>query len=165
MRSDAQSFSPRSRRAWYELKGMEFYVYSRRALEAARPHEVPHLVISITSAKDDVARIVTAAPCVAVVRLAFVDREESSEGILESELFSDEHAREVWRHVEEHLPNLERIVVHCDAGYSRSPAVAAALARVLLGDDAQFFGPRYSPNPRVYRLMLANAPRRSLRRP
>jgi hypothetical protein len=28
---------------------MDFYVYSRYALDAARPHEVPHVIISITS--------------------------------------------------------------------------------------------------------------------
>lgn len=36
---------------------------------------------------------------------------------------------------------------------SRSPGVAAALARVLCGDDADFFA-RYKPNTRVYRLLL-----------
>jgi hypothetical protein len=36
---------------------MDLYVYSRHALEAARPHEVPHIVIAIMSAADDVARL------------------------------------------------------------------------------------------------------------
>ena len=37
---------------------------------------------------------------------------------------------------------------------SRSPAVAAALLRVLEGDDATLFGGRYRPNMRVYRMLL-----------
>jgi hypothetical protein len=37
---------------------------------------------------------------------------------------------------------------------SRSPAVAAALSKVLTGDDAAFFGGRYRPNMRVYRTLL-----------
>jgi predicted protein tyrosine phosphatase len=53
---------------------------------------------------------------------------------------------------------IERIVVHCDAGASRSPAVGAALARVLNGDDAEFFAGRYRPNMRVYRMMLNAQP-------
>jgi predicted protein tyrosine phosphatase len=48
--------------------------------------------------------------------------------------------------------------VHCDAGVSRSPAVAAALARVLKGDDAEYFAGRYRPNTRVYRMLLEHAP-------
>jgi hypothetical protein len=36
---------------------MDLFVYSRHALDAARPHEVPHIIISITSSPDDVARL------------------------------------------------------------------------------------------------------------
>lgn len=45
------------------------------------------------------------------------------------------------------------MVLHCDAGMSRSPGVAAALSKVLVGDDSQFFK-RYRPNMRVYRTLL-----------
>jgi hypothetical protein len=38
-------------------------------------------------------------------------------------------------------------------GYSRSPGVAAALARILGDDDAMFFE-QYLPNARVYRTLL-----------
>lgn len=48
---------------------------------------------------------------------------------------------------------IERIILHCDAGVSRSPGVAAALSKSLLGDDAEFFR-RYRPNMRVYRTLL-----------
>ena len=36
---------------------------------------------------------------------------------------------------------------------SRSPGLAAALARVLRGDDADFLV-RHKPNTRVYRILL-----------
>ena len=58
----------------------------------------------------------------------------------------------------EHRAKVERSIVHCDAGKSRSPGVAAALARVLDGDDASYFGGRYTPNARVYRTLLEVAP-------
>lgn len=46
------------------------------------------------------------------------------------------------------------IFVHCDAGLSRSPAVAAALTRTLLGqDDAHWFKAK-TPNMLVYRTLL-----------
>ena len=46
-----------------------------------------------------------------------------------------------------------RVVLHCDAGMSRSPGLAAALSKVLVGDDTEFFK-RYRPNMRVYRTLL-----------
>jgi predicted protein tyrosine phosphatase len=133
---------------------MEIYVYSRQALEAAAPHEVPHIVISITSSPGDQARLRNNGARLGVLRLSFPDVEVASELHPEGELFSREHAAQVWRFVEEHRSKMERIIVHCDAGKSRSPAVAAALARILDGDDAAYFGGRYVPNMRVYRLLL-----------
>jgi protein-tyrosine phosphatase len=58
----------------------------------------------------------------------------------------------------EHRAEIERIIVHCDAGVSRSAAVGAALARAFSGDDAEFFAGRYRPNVRVYRTLLETAP-------
>lgn len=41
------------------------------------------------------------------------------------------------------------------AGYSRSPAVAAAIAKAFGVDDEEYFsGGRYCPNRHVYRTML-----------
>jgi len=137
---------------------VELYVYSRRALEAARPHEVPHVVISITSSPEDVARLRTREPCRGVLRLSFPDADAPSEIFAEGDLFSPTMAVQIWDFVLHHMADIERIVVHCDAGMSRSPAVAAALARVLVGDDAEYFGGRYRPNMRVYRMVLEAAP-------
>ena len=129
-------------------------MYSRYALDAARPHEVPHIVISITSSPDDVARLRANKMCRGVLRLSFPDADTPSDQHAEESLFSREHAMQVWTFVQRHLPEIERIVVHCDAGVSRSPAVAAALSKVLNGDDAEFFGGRYRPNMRVYSTLL-----------
>jgi predicted protein tyrosine phosphatase len=137
---------------------MELFVYSRHAVEAVRPHEVPHAIVSITSGAADVARLRINDQCLGVLRLSFPDAEEPSEAFPEAALFSSEHARQIWDFVLRHRETVERIVVHCDAGISRSPAVAAAIARTLNGDDAEFFGGRYSPNMRVYRLLLGSAP-------
>lgn len=52
---------------------------------------------------------------------------------------------------------LTLFVIHCDAGYSRSPAVAAALALALNGrgaDDEFFVKGNYCPNMHVYNTML-----------
>ncbi|MEA2746105.1 MAG: hypothetical protein QOI41_248 [Myxococcales bacterium] len=129
-------------------------MYSRSALDAGRPHEVPHILISITSSADDVARVRNNSACLGILRLSFADAETASDRYAERDLFSREHATKIWSFVLQHRLDVERIVVHCDAGVSRSPAVGAALARVFNGSDAEFFAGRYRPNMRVYRMLL-----------
>jgi predicted protein tyrosine phosphatase len=138
---------------------MEILVYSRRAIEATPPHEVPHIIISITSVATDRATLRVNEHTLGVLRLAFPDYETPSLAFPEAELFSEPQARSIWDFVLEHRRSAERIVVHCEAGISRSSAVAAALRRVLGGgDEAEFFSGRYVPNQRVYRMLLAVAP-------
>jgi predicted protein tyrosine phosphatase len=137
---------------------MMIFVYSREAVEVVRPHEVPHVIISITSHTDDVARLPINEMCRGVLRLSFPDAEAPSELYAEANLFSEEHATTIWTFTQGHLSEIGRMIVHCDAGVSRSAAVAAALARVLNDDDSEFFGGRYRPNMRVYRLLLGARP-------
>ncbi len=129
---------------------MQFAIYSRGAIEAVPPHDVPHVIISITTTEGDLARLPTCDQCRGVLRLVFADVEEPRNGVV---VFGLEHARAVWEFVDQHRTEIERVVVHCDAGLSRSPAVAAAISRCLDGDDAEFFA-RYRPNMRVYRTLL-----------
>jgi predicted protein tyrosine phosphatase len=139
---------------------MVLFVYSRAGLEAGRPHEVPHAIISITSHAGDVAHLRPNATCRGILRLSFVDAEAPSDQHTEASLFSSEQADLIWSFVSRHLPDVERVIVHCDAGMSRSPAVAAAISKALTGDDAEFFAGRYRPNMRVYRFMLEAYARR-----
>lgn len=131
---------------------MEIFVYSRGAIERLAPHDVPHVIISITTTADDVARLPSGDQCKGVLRLAFLDadapRSDDATG-----LFSTEHATAICDFVEQHRRVVRRIVVHCDAGLSRSPGVAAALAVCLGGSDEEFFR-RYRPNMLVYRRLL-----------
>lgn len=47
------------------------------------------------------------------------------------------------------------IIVHCDAGQSRSAGVAAAISRYYNNYDFEYFeNPRYTPNMFCYRLMM-----------
>jgi predicted protein tyrosine phosphatase len=136
----------------YHLR-VELFVYSRGAIERVPPHDVPHVIVSITSSDTDQARIPPSPHCRALLRLAFADADAPTDALAEGTLFSPAHARAIWDVVEEHLPHIERFIVHCDAGMCRSPAVAAAIAKVLDGDDTEYFR-RYRPNMRVYRTML-----------
>lgn len=105
---------------------MEVFVYSRAAIERVPAHEVPHLVVSITSSADDVARIPTSEHTREVVRLVFLDVGAGSPGAM-----TDADAVRILDAVERVASRIDRLVVHCDAGVSRSPAVALALARHL----------------------------------
>ena len=127
-------------------------------MEAVRPHEVSHVIISITSTQEDLALLRANDHCRGILRLSFLDADEGSEPLVGGELFSLDQAMQIWNFVERHQADVQRIVVHCDAGISRSPAVAAALAYVLNGNNDEFFLGQYMPNARVYRLLLDTAP-------
>ena len=50
---------------------------------------------------------------------------------------------------------MDRIIVHCGAGRSRSAGVAAAIMKFYFNDDTPIFNsPRYTPNMRCYRKVL-----------
>ena len=70
-----------------------------------------------------------------------------------SDLMSDDDARKVALFVTRHVT--DRIIVHCDAGISRSGGVAAAIAKWMLNDDSEFFySGQYRPNMWCYRKTL-----------
>ena len=70
-----------------------------------------------------------------------------------SDLMSDDDARSVALFVRQHMS--ERILVHCDAGISRSAGMAAAISKHLTGDDGEFFySGQYRPNMWCYRKTL-----------
>lgn len=88
------------------------------------------IVISIVSPDREHPR--QSLVCLARLNLHFKDTmryEVSEQG------FSAEQANEVVEFVEKWLLESERIVVHCEAGMSRSAGVAVGLARYLLTDE------------------------------
>ena len=115
------------------------------------------MIVSITSHASDVARLPASALTRGVLRLAFVDAiVPPAPGV---PVFTEADARAIWALLDA-SPDAERLVVHCDAGISRSPAVAAAVLRARGESDAEWFA-RARPNELVYRTMLAvrEAPR------
>lgn len=116
-------------------------------------YDVPYAVISITTPGDGEADVAPSDKCRAVLRLSFRDI-RAAECRPEWETFLPEHARSVWAFVAEHWEHVEALVIHCDAGQSRSPAVAAALDKVLNGDDSRWWK-GYRFNSLVYETLLA----------
>lgn len=137
----------------------DFCVYSRHLIEATAAHEVPHIIVSITTVSSDQAKLKTNELTAGVLRLSFVDFDavvhvdsDTITGIEEDMLFSDYQAKQIAEFVLKHK-DVDRFIVHCDAGRSRSPGVAAAVSKIITGDDKSFFD-LYNPNMRVYRKTL-----------
>ena len=136
-------------------KGIEVYVMSREsAVEYCRgKHREPAVIISISdpSREYDEAPFCTRENRVAdILPLCFSDAEEPGKDVYgldveEEDLMQDEDARKVARFV---LDNRDkRILVHCDAGISRSAGVGAAIVNYFTGDARRFFeSGQYEPN-------------------
>ena len=70
--------------------------------------------------------------------------------------FTAADARAVWSFVSERMGRVDTLVVQCEAGWSRSPAIAAAIS-LSIGEDASRFFRDYGPNVHVFRRMLDHA--------
>ena len=75
--------------------------------------------------------------------------------------FTTTHAWQIKHFILHHLQNSklnDALIIHCEAGISRSPAVAAAIANRYLGDDQyqRFFQDNlFLPNKLVYNTLLS----------
>ena len=69
------------------------------------------------------------------------------------DLMNDNDGLKIASFLEEH--QAEIIIVHCDAGISRSAGVAGAIMKYYTGDDTSIFdNPRFYPNMWCYRKTL-----------
>lgn len=127
------------------------HILTRRAA-AYKTLARPYAVISITTPGDEEATIAPSDNCRAVLRLSFYDI-RAAECNAEWQTVLPEHARRIWAFVGRYWEHIEELIIHCDAGQSRSPAVAAALDKVLHGDDSRWWkGFRF--NYLVYETLL-----------
>jgi len=94
----------------------------------------------------------------AIQRLYFTDADKPGRDVYdrevdEKDLIGDGDARLVKRLLKLY-PDTD-VIVHCDAGISRSAGVAAAILKAKTGDDTQIFNNyKYRPNMRCYRVVL-----------
>lgn len=126
-----------------------------------KQHDTPSIMISVS----DPYIAYTSAPfrtkenrVLAIQRLYFTDADKAGTDVYgrtveESDLISSNDASLVKRLLDR-FPNTD-IIVHCDAGVSRSSGIAAAILKAYTGDDSRIFNnPRYRPNMRCYRFVL-----------
>lgn len=66
-----------------------------------------------------------------------------------------EQAKEIADFVNKYKDDVEQIIVHCDAGMSRSAGCAAAIMKYLFGNNESIFNSKkYAPNLHCYSLTL-----------
>ena len=114
-------------------------------------HTHSSIIISISSANGHRPKLVKKEHnrVVAVLYLFFDDE------VVGDNTFSDEQAEQIIRFVDVWKSVVERLVVHCDAGVSRSAAVCAAMKRYLGFDNQDIFKcQQYEPNPLVYETLI-----------
>jgi predicted protein tyrosine phosphatase len=102
----------------------ELVVLSREEAERYEPTGT-EICISISDPDAEPARI--SARFAALLRLSFDDLTERGEA--SDILFAEEQAREIRAFVDS-WPNVDKVVVHCNAGVSRSPGVALGLCDI-----------------------------------
>lgn len=126
---------------------------------------VPTMIISISSYDTPIPNILQEDekenPLIKHVEFCQFDDIDSPIPIQYFVPISEDDAKRIVDAVEKYKDEVEEIVVHCDAGYSRSPAVAAAISLWLNGTDDEFFNPlKYCPNRQVYRTVLKEIEKR-----
>lgn len=93
-----------------------------------------------------------------VLRLSFTDIDDinAAKQIGQAHyLMAREQAEEVVAFVRKYVNSIETIVCQCDGGISRSSGMAAALSKILNGDDSWVFNSKeYVPNMLVYRMII-----------
>ena len=144
---------------------MRVQIFSRAEVESIVPRDVPHAFISVITPRDVEASLPITERTVAVHRLCFddvdapeqdmseIDRRQAEDGHRGIIWFSDEMARDLAQFIIRHEPYVDVWVIHCDAGFSRSPGIGGAILKHFTGDDGWIFRD-YCPNMRVYRKIL-----------
>jgi predicted protein tyrosine phosphatase len=131
---------------------VSFLVLSRFDVATATP-SMPYVVISITDPERPEAVIAESPNRRAVLRMCFHDKSGARPAVARKVPMTREDAQAIISFVRAHLAGVQLIVCQCEAGISRSAAVAAALSRILQGED-HFFFEHYAPNDWVYHTLL-----------
>lgn len=117
----------------------------------------PFCVISIWTPGHYAAKIPANPLCREVLSQSYFDLEDEVESKYFAyephELYGEFHAKQVVDLFKRH-PDVNRFIIHCDAGACRSPATAAAASKFYNGNDEDFFR-CYTPNTRVFKFLLA----------
>lgn len=135
---------------------MKFTILSEREIKKYQSNE-KHVVISITSPEAKFVKLPDNPNRLGILMLKFPDLDREIERYKYNNLlFNKYNAQAILNFFNLHIGQIELVIVQCEAGISRSPAVAAALSKAIGQDDSYFFK-HYIPNRLVYRTILKEA--------
>ena len=131
---------------------MNFLILSRSNAKkfSYKKNEKPYIIISITDIASEKV-VFNKNNCLkSVLRLNFDDVDAECDNAV-----SNSDAEKIVNFVTAWKNEVDLIVVHCEAGVSRSSGVCAALMLWLNGSDKLVFdNPFYKPNMKCYRTVL-----------
>ncbi len=136
----------------YHGSAVDFLVLGRHDIETVLP-DVPYLVISVADPDRAEAALAASPLQRAVLRLRFHDKSGPRAALSGKVAMTQAVAHEILAFVREHLSEVALIVCQCEAGISRSAAIAAALSQIVQGEDGFFFA-HYAPNDWIYQTLL-----------
>ncbi len=130
---------------------MEIRVCDRDEIERGMPIRSDYVVISIHDPGKKRANVKPQSGLRDVLFLAFHDAEPAAGFELPPEIqpITAAQADAIRKFVRKHEADAGAIIVHCEQGMSRSPAVAAAISDAL-GLDPRRFWQFHTPNAYVY---------------
>lgn len=130
---------------------MRFLVLSRNKAKeySYKKTDTPYIIISIIDINTKNVVFDRNVQLKDVLRLSFDDVEEECTGAI-----SEYDAKRIVDFVYAWMNYIELIVVHCEAGTSRSAGVCGALMLWANGDDSEiFYNDLYRPNMRCYQMI------------
>lgn len=135
---------------------IKIIVCCREEIERGLLMREPYVLISIRDPDKPRVKAKKNGLCRAMLCVAFHDAEPSASMKLPAgiQLMTNEDAEAIWQFVNEHRDRVGAVVIHCEQGMSRSPAVAAGIAIGLNGDPSKFLQ-AYQPNQFVLSLVKA----------
>ncbi len=134
---------------------MKIHVFSREEIETGVRIKPAYVVISIRNSGEPRAKVKKQAGLRGVLYLAFSGIEPMAGRRLppEIKIFTSAQADKICAFVHRHKADVGAIVVHCEKGTSRSPAVAAAISDAL-GLDAKRFWQLHTTSKYIYNTVL-----------
>ena len=108
------------------------------------------IIVSINGTDEELNRFAENSAIKAVCPLVFNDVEGDEQNCM-----TRADADKIIAFVNDHVDDVDEIIVHCGAGKSRSAGTCAALMMILNGDDSAIFdNPYFTPNMHCYRLVM-----------
>ena len=130
----------------------KFMVLNRSGVGYIQIKEMNHAFISIIDPGSEEIKLRTNPFTMGVLRMAFHDLDKPIVGY---DLFSKEEAKQILDFINSIKNKIDLIIVNCEAGISRSAAVACSLSKILNGEDTWLIKRYNLYNRHIYNTIMS----------